>query len=298
MAVKFTPANATMLELLEGGVPVQQGQAILKEVMSNSLITQLGKYVEMNSPEMEFDVFEGGVNAYWVGEGERIKTSTSTWAKKKMVTRKLGVILPVSREYLNYKQANFFEFMKPYLAEAIYKKIDIATISNIDNPFDQSIDTAATIIEDDITTANYEAMIAALNDLGHEPNAFISKVSNTTALRNLVRQDENGVFSKPYDHASRELDGVPVFNINKDLADFNKGTIYTGDFNQVLYGIPYNMNYMISQEATLTTIVDEEKNPLNLFEREMSALRVTMDFSFFILNETAFGGIKAAKVGG
>lgn len=298
MAVKFTPANATMLELLEGGVPVQQGQAILKEVMSNSLITQLGKYVEMNSPEMEFDVFEGGVNAYWVGEGERIKTSTSTWAKKKMVTRKLGVILPVSREYLNYKQANFFEFMKPYLAEAIYKKIDIATISNIDNPFDQSIDTAATIIEDDITTANYEAMIAALNDLGHEPNAFISKVSNTTALRNLVRQDENGVFSKPYDHASRELDGVPVFNINKDLADFNKGTIYTGDFNQVLYGIPYNMNYMISQEATLTTIVDEEENPLNLFEREMSALRVTMDFSFFILNETAFGGIKAAKVGG
>ena len=301
MAITFTPANATMLDALQGGVPYQQGQDILKEVMSNSLITQLGKYVEMNSPEMKFDVFEGGLNAYWVEEGERIKTTSATWAQKNMITKKLGVILPVSREYLKYKQANFFEFMKPYLAEALYKKIDIATISNVDNPFDQAIDTAAKSArakEGDIDLENYEAIVAALNDEGFEPNAFISKVSNTTALRNITRKDENNVYSRPYDHATKQLDGIPVFNINKDLTQFAKGTLYAGDFNKVLYGIPYNMNYMISQDATLTTVTDADDAPLNLFEREMSALRVTMDFSFLILDEKAFGSIKAPAVGG
>lgn len=54
--------------------------------------------------------------------------------------KKLGVILPVSREYLNYKLSDFFEEMQPKIAEAFYKKFDAAALLNKENPFPQSLD--------------------------------------------------------------------------------------------------------------------------------------------------------------
>ena len=232
MALKnetFTPANATMLHLQQGSVPEEFGLAILKEVMANSVIMQLGQFEPMTEPKKTFDVFLGGVGAYWVGEGQRIETTAPKWTQVSMEAKKLGVILPVSREYLSYKQADFFEFMKPYLAEALYKKFDAATLLNVDNPYSQSIDqsitTAGQGVEGTITTAKYDAMIAKLNDQGYEPNAIISKVANTTALRGMVR-DENGMKNKVYQHNPKQLDGVPVYDINKDIAEFGKGTLY------------------------------------------------------------------------
>ena len=43
---------------------------------------------------------------------------------------KLGVILPVTKEFLNYTYSQFFEEMKPMIAEAFYKKFDEAGILN------------------------------------------------------------------------------------------------------------------------------------------------------------------------
>ncbi len=294
----FNPANATMLHNFSGTVPKDQGIAILKDVMAQSLVMQLGVYEEMTSQEKEFDVFLGGVGAYWVGEGKRIQTTAPQWTKAYLKAHKLGVILPVSREYLHYKQADFFEFMKPYLAEALYKKFDAAAILNVDNPFTQSIDAAATgarAITGDLDLAHYDAMVSALNDEGFEPNAYVSKVSNTTLLKGIIR-DEEGLKTRVFDASSKKLDGIPVFDINRDITEFLKGTMYAGDFNYIRYGIPYNLNYLISEDATLTTITGDNGEPLNLFEREMVALRVTMDVAFMILKDEAFASLKAPAV--
>lgn len=289
----FTPANAVMMNLMEGGIPKEYGMAILKEVMANSLMMQLAQYEEMTKPEKEFDVFLGGLGAFWVGEGQRIQTTKPKWAKATMKAKKLGVILPVSREYLHYKQADFFEAMKPYLAEALYKKFDAATILNVDNPFEQSVEQSAEDqkVEGALNVENFDALIAALNDNGFEPNAVISKIMNTSALRAMVR-DENGLKTRAYEHSAKTIDGVPVFNVNNDITEMKKGTLYAGDFSLARYGIPYNMNYELSTDATLTTITGEDDQPLNLFEREMVALRVTMDVAFMILKDEAFAMLK------
>jgi len=294
----FTPANVQMLSALQGVVPVQQGLPILKDVMSSSLIMQLAKYEEMTASEKEFDVYLGGLGAYWVGEGERIQTTTATWAKVKMVAKKLGVIIPVTREYLTYKQADFFNFYRPRIAEALYKKFDAAVIAGIDNPFEWSIDKSATDrnVEGELDTANYDKMIGNLNDEGYEPNAIVSKVANNSSLRNMFR-DENGFKERIYDASNKALDGTKVFDLHKDI-EMKKGTLYAGDFNYAYFGIPYNLNYLISHDATLSTITASDGKPVNLFEQEMSALRVTMDVAFMIISDEAFASIKAPAVGG
>lgn len=287
----FTPDNATMLHQLQGGVPVEYGNEIIKEVMANSLMMQLAKYEEMKAKEKEFDVFLGGLGAYWVGEGQRIQTTKPTWAKVKMVAHKLGVILPVSREFLHYKQKDFFNKMKPYIAEAFYKKFDSATFLGEDNPFTQSIKDAigTDLIEGDLDLANFDTAVGNLNDAGFEPNAAVSKVQNNSMLKKIVR-DDNGLKTRLYD--GNGIDGIPVFNMHRDIAEFKKGSLILGDFDQVYFGIPYNMNYAISHDATLTTIKGEDGEPLNLFEREMVALRVTMDVAFLVLKDDAFSMIE------
>lgn len=305
MAEKFVPDNVTMLDTTGKtfNIREQYGQPIIKEVMQNALITQLGQYKDMNGPELTFDVFLNGVGAYWVGEGQRIQTTKPTWTQAKMKSHKLGVILPVTREYLGYKQADFFEFMKGPLAEAIYKKIDSATILGEDKPVGTewvSIKEAAkntgNLIEGDLTIDTYNELVDALNDEGIEPNAYISQVKNNSTLRNLVEFDGNNIARNVYEN--KTLDGVPVFNINKDLAtDLPKGTIYAGDFNQVYYGIPYNMTFRISEDATLTTVQDDEGNDVNLFEREMVAMRVTFDFAYLLIDEKAVAGVAPAIAG-
>ena len=79
-----------------------------------------------------------------------------------------------------------------------------------------------------------------------------------------------------------------VYRVNLKSAEMEKGVLYAGDFNYLYYGIPYTLNYQVSEEATLTTITDGEGKAINLFEREMIALRATMDLGLMIANDKAF----------
>lgn len=301
MAVKpqvFNPDNVTMLHAKDGSIPRKHAELITKDVIQNSKIMQLGKYEPMDSLEKEFQYFAEGPGAYWVGEGQKIETSKPKWMTAKMVAHKLGVIIPVSREYLTYSQSDFFNIMRPKIAEAFYKKFDEAGILNVDNPFPQSIEqaveAAGTKVEGAITYDNLLKLEDALLDNDYEANAFISKAQNKSALRAATKA-ENGVLQQLFDNNSNTLDGLPVVNLKSN--ELKKGTIYAGDFDYLYYGIPYGINYKVSEDAQLSTLTNEDGTPVNLFEQELVALRATMDVGLMIVKDEAFAKLapKAAS---
>lgn len=294
-AQTWNPDNVTVFEHKEGTIPDKYNELILKDVMEGSKVMQLAKYEEMDSKEKKFEYFAKGPGAYWVGEGEKIKTSKPQWLTAKMVAKKLGVIVPCSRELLNYKVSDFFEKMKPKIAEAFYKKFDDAVILNADNPFPQSLEESVMESGNSISTGlTYDNILALediLSDGDFDVNAFISTKKNRSTLRN-VQKIENGVVVETlYDRANNTLDGYPVV----DLKSLEKGTLYAGDFDYMYYGIPYGMSYKISEEAQLSTLTNEDGTPVNLFEQELMALRVTMDVAFMIVKDTAFAKLESAS---
>lgn len=294
-AQTWNPDNVTVYEKKDGTIPDKYNKLILEGVMENSKIMQLAKYEEMDSKEKKFEYFAKGPGAYWVGEGEKIKTSKPQWLSAKMVAKKLAVIVPCSREFLNYKMSNFFEEMKDKIAEAMYIKFDEAGIMNVDNPFPQSLDESATlagnVINNGITYDNILAMEDALSDSDYDVNAFVSTKKNRSTLRN-VHKIENGVIVESlYDKNNDTIDGYPVVN----LKALEKGSLYAGDFDYMYYGIPYNMSYKISEEAQLSTLTNEDGTPVNLFEQELVALRVTMDVAFMIVKDEAFVKLEAGE---
>lgn len=284
----FDPDNVTMYEHKDGTIPEKYNKLILKEIMSGSKVMQLAKYEEMDSKEKKFEYFAKGPGAYWVGEGEKIQTSKPQWMQATMVAKKLGVIVPCSREFLHYKMSDFFEQMKPKIAEAFYKKFDAAAILNQENPFPQSVDESAlaagNLISGGISYDNILAMEDALNDEDYDANAFISTKKNRSTLRN-VNKVQNGVIVETlYDRGSNTIDGLPV----ADLKGLDKGILYAGDFDYMYYGIPFGMSYKIDESAQLSTLKNADGTPVNLFEQELAALRVTMDVAFMIVKDEAF----------
>lgn len=289
----FNPDNVMLYQAKDGSIPEKYNRLIVEDVIQNSKVMQLGKFEQMDGQEKKFEFMTKGPGAYWVGEGQKIQTDKPTLAKATMRAHKLGVIVVASREYLKYSVSDFFAQMQPKIAEAFYKKFDEAAILNKDNPFTQSIDQSATTANNVVKDAISYNSILSLEDavLAHdlEPNAFISKRQNRTALRGAVKT-ENGVAKELFDRQAYTLDGLPIVDLKSD--ELKKDILYTGDFNYLYYGIPYGITYAISTEGQLSTITNEDGTPVNLFEQELIALRATMDVGMMIVKDEAFARLE------
>lgn len=289
----FNPDNVMMHEHKEGELLNNFTKPVLREVMESSKIMQLGKYQEMDGTEKDFVFWADKPGAYWVGEGQKIETSKATWLEAKMRAYKLGVILPVTKEFLNYTYSDFFEAMKPMIAEAFARKFDEAGILNVgDNPFnksiEQSVQTAGNVINGEYNEDNLLDLEALVENNDYDPNAFISKRTNRRALSSIVDSVSNErLFEKGKGrNAIDTLDGLPVVNLKSP--DYKENVIYTGDFNQLFYGIPQRIEYKIDDSSQLSTIKDGNGEPINLFERDMLALRATMHVAVHIADDKAF----------
>ncbi|MEJ7420397.1 phage major capsid protein [Staphylococcus haemolyticus] len=291
----FNPDHVMMHELKDGTLSDDFNEPILLDVLQNSKVMQLGQYQDMNGKsEKKFTYWADKPGAYWVGEGRKIQTTKPSVISASMRSHKLGVIVLASREFLNYTYSQFFEKMKPQIAEQFYKKFDEAVLLNVDNPFTQSVEqsvaTVGNVVNGPINLENVLDLEDKLLENDVEANAFLSKTKNRTALRSVRDENTNESY---YDRSSNTLDGLPVVDLKSD--EIKKGDLYAGDFNKMFYGVPYNMSYKISEEAQLSTIQNEDGSPVNLYEQELIALRVTMDVAFHIADDNAFAKLTAGS---
>jgi hypothetical protein len=167
----------------------------------------------------------------------------------------------------------------------------------VENPFlhavEKSVKASGNVIDGVLNYDNILEMEDLLTDEDYDVNAFISTKKNRSTLRNTHRIENGVIVESLYDRSANTLDGQPV----ADLKALDKGTIYAGDFDYMYYGIPYGMSYKISEEAQLSTLTNEDGTPVNLYEQELVALRVTMDVGFMIVKDEAFAKLTSGGLG-
>lgn len=289
----FNPDKVLVSEKKDGTFTKQMTDIIMKDVAENSVVMQLGQYHEMDGlQEKTVYVQTDGVSAYWVNETEKIKTDKPEVVPVTLKAHKLGIILVASREALNYTWEKFFEDMKPQIVEAFYTKIDEAGLLGHETPFANSVAKSAKDSSQVVVgPINYENLLK-LEDKLYEadinPNAFVSKIQNRSALRESRDGDKKTI----YDKATNTIDGITTVDLKSK--QFKKGDLLAGDFNSLIYGVPYNINFKISEEGQISTMKNSDGTPINLFEQEMVAVRVTMDIAVMVTKTNAFAKLTAS----
>lgn len=301
----FTPANVTLSDAKTGTIPAEQGTLILKDFMQNSVVAQLATFENMTKPKKQFTYLADGPGAYWVGEGEKIQTSKATWLTAEMEAKKLGVIIPVSKEFLNYSVEDFFNEIKPAIAEAFYSKFDQAALFGTGSPYAvgtsvfERITTSGNTVKRGTTDNLYtdlNGVLALVEDGDNEVNGFTTIRKFKQHLRGAVDASKNPIFNDATQGAPAQVLGLPVGYANAKSWDATKAEIIAGDFKYARYGILQGIEYSISEDATLSSIKDENGDAINLFERDMFALRATMHVGFMTLKEDAFAALTPATV--
>jgi HK97 family phage major capsid protein len=296
----FNPSNVMLQDAVTGAVPKEQGTLVLKEFMTQSAVTKLAKYEEMTKPEKEFTYLASGPGAYWVGEGEKIQTSKATWLTAKMTSKKLGVILPVSKEFLRYSVKDFFNQMRAPIAEAFAIKFDQAALFGVNSPFGagtsvwERINTSGNTVAYNSIGNMYDELngvMALIEDADKDANGF----TTTRRFRQKLRgaKDTNGlpIFNDATGGATQQALGLPIGYVDSKSWDYEKALLLAADWDMTRYGMPQGMEYKISEDATLTTVLGEDGQPINLFERDMFALRVTQQVGFMTLSDEAFSAL-------
>ena len=289
----FNPDKVLVSEKKDGTFTKKMTDIIMKDVAENSVVMQLGQYHEMDGlQEKTVYVQTDGVSAYWVNETEKIKTDKPEVVPVTLKAHKLGIILVASREALNYTWEKFFEDMKPQIVEAFYTKIDEAGLLGHETPFANSVAKSAKdsnqVVIGPINYQNLLELEDKLYEADINPNAFVSKVQNRSALRESRDGDKKSI----YDKATNTIDGITTVDLKSK--QFKKGDLLAGDFNSLIYGVPYNINFKISEEGQISTMKNSDGTPINLFEQEMVAIRVTMDIAVMVTKANAFAKLTAS----
>jgi len=297
----FNPNNVLLQDAKTGQIPSEQGTLILKDTIRGSAVMSLAKHEPMTKPKKTFTYLASGVGAYWVNEGEKIQTSKPQWLTATMEAKKLGVIIPVTKEFLRFTVADFFTMMRQEIAEAFYVKFDQAALWDTDSPYaaGQSIwaDINASGNKLELNSTNkglYHELNQILGMIEEEdgtPSGFTTIKANNQLLRGVVDANGRPMFTDANAGAPSSLLGQPVGYVKKAAWDRTKAEIITGDWDYARFGILQNIEYEVSTDATLTTIVDQNNEPISLFERDMFALRATMHVGFMKLKEGNFAAL-------
>lgn len=296
----FNPANVLLQDARTGNIPSEEGTLVLKEFLSQSVVAQLAKPEPMTKPVKKFTYLASGPGAYWVGEAEKIQTSKATWLQAELVAKKIGVIIPVSKEFLKYSVKDFFAQMRPAIAEAFYTKFDQAAIFGLNSPYAsgmsvwERVQASNNYIQQgtgDTLYTDLNDLLALVEDGDNDPNGFTTTRRFRKDLRGTVDANKLPIFNDPKGGAIASALGLPVGFASAKSWDFDKAALITGDWDFARYGVLQDIEYAVSEDATLTTILDENGDPINLFERDMFALRATMHVAFMTLKEDAFGAL-------
>ncbi|MCI8362268.1 MAG: phage major capsid protein [Clostridia bacterium] len=278
---------------LTGFVPIEQATEIMKDVARGSSILRLSKVSQMESDTKKIPVMTEGAGAYWVGEGERIKTTKAGWIYPELKAKKLAVIIPVTKEKLKDTTIDVFNELKESIAEAFYKAIDAAAIFGTQSPFAKNImnciETSGNKIEIGTNATldlDVSDAMATVEEDGYDVNGFIGRIGVKNSLRKLRDTNGNQLFVDGVN--GKEFYSQPIEFSRNGAWDKTKAELIGADWDKSLVGIRDSLEYEILKEATLEGTVDEDGKPISLAEQDLIGIKATMRLAYLPIKDEAF----------
>ena len=272
-------------------IPTEEVGELLKVMPEESVLLKRARRQPMSTKTVKQTIMTTFPDAYWVDGDTGLKQTTKqAFSQPTMTAEELAVIAVVPDAVIDDSSLPIWETLRPYLAEAIGKKVDQAAIYGIDKPASWPLALVpGAIAAGVITPGNLAAtpadqrkdagqLVADLGlkmarDAGANLSGLIAQAGTGWELDRIRDADRRPI----YDGVAGALRGVP-FDELKNGAWSSVGTGDTAipligvDWSQVYIGIRQDITVKMLDQAVISDAAG--KVIFNLAQQDAKALRI------------------------
>ena len=272
-------------------IPTEEVGELLKVMPEESILLKRARRQPMSTKTVKQTIMTTFPDAYWVDGDTGLKQTTKqSFSQPTMTAEELAVIAVVPDAVIDDSSLPIWETLRPYLAEAIGKKVDAAAIYGTDKPASWPLALVpGAIAAGVITPGNLAAtpadkrkdagqLVADLGlkmarDAGANLSGLIAQAGTGWELDRIRDADRRPI----YDGVAGALRGVP-FDELKNGAWSSVGTGDTAvpligvDWSQVYVGIRQDITVKMLDQAVISDAAG--KVVFNLAQQDAKALRI------------------------
>jgi HK97 family phage major capsid protein len=270
-------------------LPAEVSAEIWQSTQEESAVMRLAQKMTLPGAGMAIPIISGDPQASWIGETDKIVVSKFSFGNKKIVGYKLGVIVPFSNEFRRDMDA-LYEAAADRLPKVLAQKYDATVFGPATGAPGADFDTLGSVTAVSISANTYDALVtadAAIATGGGIINGWAFSPQARKVL--LTAKDTTGrpifINNVQKDGAVPALLGVPTYQTKAVyLAGTPDQIGFAGDWGDARYGVVEDIKVSISDQASLTI----EDEVINLWERDMFALKVTFAAGFRVKNAAEY----------
>jgi len=282
-------------------LPKQLSDQVWAKAVEESAVMQLAQRIALPGSGITIPVVTGDASADWVAETAEKPVSNSTLSSKNMTPYKIAVIETFSNEFKRDLPRVYDELARR-LPESIGKKFDETVFAGTAPGSNFDVLTNATAVDVQDTTGGktvYKNLVSVMSTLAAADAELAGWAFSPKAdpiLLGAVDSTGRPIFvPTANDGAIGSLLGAPIFRTKRA---YKQGTVsdvlgFAGDWSQAFYGIVDGINIAISEEAT----VNDGSNQINLWQRNMFAIRVEAELGFVVKDSNAFVKVTGTATG-
>jgi len=267
---------------------------IITKAIDESAIMQLAQTMEVAGNGKKFQTITGDPVPEWVGETDAKPVGKFSFGTKEVEPYKLAIIVPFSEEFREDKTALYNECVNR-LPKLFGPKID-ATVMGTTAPganFDVLGTAQAVSMTPPSGKTLYDQFIAADELIGNA-SGIMSGIALSPQGRSKVLAALDGS-DRPLFTAGVQTGTInPILGADVKVAKgiYVAGSPATyglaGDFSNISYGVVKQITGSISDQATLTYTDGDETVTLNLWQRNMFAVRFEMRIAVMVRDADTF----------
>ena len=269
-------------------LPKELSQTIWQESESLSVVQSLSPRMELPGGGVDIPIITGDPEAEWVSETEEKKVSRPSFANKNLKGYTLAVIVPFSNQFRRDLPA-LYSAIEQKLPQALAKKFDRTALGFATSP-GTGFDTLADAPTQELT-GSYDDYLAALGTVGgasDDADITAWALSKSAEIDALGIADNSGrpllIQDIQREGAIGSILARPVFKSNY-AADATTNVVgVAGDWNSTAWGYVEDISISISDQATL----NDGGTPLNLWQRNMFAVRAEVEVGFAVRDANRF----------
>lgn len=283
MAIDVNRGTTGVLEL-----PKTLSQTIWQESESLSVVQSLSPRMELPGGGVDIPIITGDPEAEWVSETEEKKVSRPTFGNKNLKGYTLAVIVPFSNQFRRDLPA-LYSAIEQKLPQALAKKFDRTALGFAPSP-GTGFDTLADAPTQELT-GSYDDYLAALGTVGgasDDADITAWALSKSAEIDALGIADNSGrpllIQDIQREGAIGSILARPVFKSNYASDAATNVVGIAGDWNSTAWGFVEGISISISDQATL----NDGGTPLNLWQRNMFAVRAEVEVGFAVRDANRF----------